>query len=516
MQEFIDHHKDCIHGVLRGFDRLIFRGTLRAVSYPAGLLKWLNMHDIRLTQFDAFAQRCTRRVVEHIEALARKSGRPCRYLSSAAASKERVAMQIAEQDGITAGLVCVLSCVEPCVSVDIYRNRETKRLEPVFRHRKCKFYYLYFIDPLFGWMHVRIQSWVPFDVQVYINGRSYLQRQLDRCGIGYEKRDNCFVRIDDLPAAQRSVDRLEKLNRPGVLKRLVGPCLPRGGGAAAVLPPGVGYYYWTIRQSEYATDVIFKDAGELAALYPRLCRHAIESLAGEDVLKFMGKSPSRHRGEVVSSSLKLAEGVRVKHRVGGNSIKMYDKQQTLLRIETTVNDPSSLRVYRGPLNDPTKKPTWRAMGKSVADIARRAAVCRDANARYLSALAAVPRQQPSFMILDPLARPVVYRGRRCRGLRPICPDDAALFAAVMRGEHLIDGLSNRTLQAALFTGPPRDQIERRRRSAQVSRKLRLLRRQGLIHKLGRRRLYRITSKGHRVMSLAGILRESNANLLNAA
>ena len=365
MQEFINRHADCIQGVLHGFDRLIFRGTLRAVSYPAGLLKWLNMNNIRLTQFDVLARRCTQRLIEHIEQLARRSGRPCRYLSSAAVSKEQVAMQIAQQDGISSGLVCVLSCVEPCVSADIYRNRETKKLEPVFRQRKCKFYYLYLIDPVFGWMHVRIQSWIPFDVQVYINGRSYLQRQLDQAGIGYEKRDNSFVHLADIERSQALIDRLEKLNWPRVLKRIVGPCLPRC--ASGALPPGVGYYYWTLRQSEYATDVIFKD-GKLPALYPRLCRHAIESLAGEDVLKFMGKSPSRYCGQVVSSSLKLAEGVRVKHRVGGNSIKMYDKQQSLLRIETTVNDPSMLRVYRGPLSDPASKPTWRAMGKSVADM----------------------------------------------------------------------------------------------------------------------------------------------------
>ena len=86
----------------------------------------------------------------------------------------------------------------------------------------------------------------------------------------------------------------------------------------------------------------------------------------------------------------------------------------------------------------------------------------------------------------------------------------------MRGEHLIDGLSNRTLQAALFTQRPRDDIEAHRRSGQISRKLRLLRRHGLIHKLGRRRLYRITMKGHQVMSLACTLRQTNANLLNAA
>jgi hypothetical protein len=516
MQEFITRHADCIHGTLTGFDRLIFRGTLRAISYPDGLLKYLNMNGIRLTQFDDFAQRCTRRLVEHIEQFARESGRPCLYLSSAKASKEQVALQIAEREGITRGLVCVLSCVEPCISADIYRNRQAKKLEPVFRVRKCKFYYLYLIDDEFGWMHVRIQSWVPFDLQVYINGRSYLECQLDRRKIGYQKRDNCFVSIDDLPRAQALIDRLEQLNWPRVLRKIVRRFLP--GRCKPLLPAGADYYYWTIRQSEYATDVMFKSEQQLAQIYPRLCRQAIERLSSEDVLRFMGKCPTRYRGEVISSCQRLIDGVRVKHRLGDNSIKMYDKRGSVLRIETTVNDPASLRVYRPALSDPSGKPTWRAMSKSVADIMRRAAVSRDANSRYLAAMAVVPDHRPAASVLDPLSRPVVHEGQRYRGLRPICPDEASLFLAVMRGEHLINGLSNATVQRALFNGspPPRDDAQKRRRSGQVSRKLRLLRRHGLIHKIGRRRLYRVTAQGHQIMSLALTLRQSNSELLNAA
>jgi hypothetical protein len=36
MQEFIAKHKEEIAGVLSGFDRLVFRGTLRSISYAEG------------------------------------------------------------------------------------------------------------------------------------------------------------------------------------------------------------------------------------------------------------------------------------------------------------------------------------------------------------------------------------------------------------------------------------------------------------------------------------------------
>src|SRR3954463_716024 len=47
-----------------------------------------------------------------------------------------------------------LRALEPCRSFT--PNRQTRRLE--VRPRKCLHYYLYRIDPEFGWMHVRLQT----------------------------------------------------------------------------------------------------------------------------------------------------------------------------------------------------------------------------------------------------------------------------------------------------------------------------------------------------------------------
>ena len=517
MNEFINCHQDCITGVLHGFDRIIFRGTQRWISYPDGLARYLNMHRILLIHFKSHVLRMTKQLNAHIEGMARRLGRPCEYLRSPSISKQDVAERIAERDGIRSGLVCVLSCVEPCLSADLYRNRQSKKLELVMRRRQCKFYYVYLIDRQFGWMHIRIQSWLPFEVQVYINGRSYLQCELDRAGIGYEKRENCFTRIDNVDRAQRLMDKLKRgIRWAKVLRGIVRRWLTVKGQGL----PDVGRYYWTIRQSEWATDVMFKDPASLAAIYPRLCRYAIEQLSSEDVLRFLGKKPSvRYGGQVAGAAMRLAEGVRVKHSVRSNSIKMSSVSSgtVVLRIETTINDPSMMRVYRRALNDPGSQLKWREMSKSVAEINRRARVCQDANARYLTALApAIGHHQPSATVLDPASKPLRHEGKSYRALRPVAPDDAALFAAVMRGEHLINGFTNGAIQRALFDPEGPDVTQRRRCSSQIGRKLRLLRRHGLIHKLGRRRLYRVTQNGQRIMGLSLALRQSNANLLMAA
>src|SRR5690606_23032513 len=97
-----------------------------------------------------YATNLTYRLGDHIEALAKESGRPSTYLYSSAESKEELARQVAKQDGITEGLIGVWRCVEPCFTFEVGPNGKTKRWELRRRWLKCSHYYLYFIDPIFG------------------------------------------------------------------------------------------------------------------------------------------------------------------------------------------------------------------------------------------------------------------------------------------------------------------------------------------------------------------------------
>ena len=215
---------------------------------------------------------------------------------------------------MTEGLICLLSCVEVCKSICVVGNRKQRRLQLVSRTRKCKFLYFYYMDRELGLMHIRLQSWWPFDVQVCLNGRSYLQRQLDAEGIGYEKRDNCFTRIDDVKRAQQLLDRLTTGRWAKTLSALVNrvnPLRRRGGPLADQRD-----YYWTFRQSEIATDVMFTSAEALAKLYPSLCRHASEAMHCRDVLGYFGrKLTALNDGPFTTERKQLSQGVRVKHQV---------------------------------------------------------------------------------------------------------------------------------------------------------------------------------------------------------
>jgi hypothetical protein len=467
--------------------------------------RFLGVHGVLYKHFGGFVQGLSQQIKDRVAQIAQQSSRPYVYLQSSTLSKEELAQHIARRDGITDGLICILGCVEQCQSFSIHRNATSKTLELVPARRKCLHYYFYYVDREFGFIHMRLESWLPFSIQVYVNGREYLARRLDKAGIGFVKHDNCFSRVDDIKRAQAMLDSLVSRRWErflNVLARRINPLLDSSSGL------DLHGYYWTIRQSEVATDAMFQSATDLTALYPRLVTHAIEQFRCKDVMRFLGRRLTLKCTDEVTSELReLPEGMRIRHRVGENSIKMYDKQKTVLRIETTINNPRPFRACREVIRDGQPRLVWLPMRKGLADIARRAEISRAANQRYLEALAVVGEPAPTKDVLDPLSRRVQVRGRFYRPLRPIAPEDNELFEAILSGEHLLDGFRNRDIRAAIAPGLKPRSANGRAVISRVTRYLAMLRAHGLIRKVPKTQRYRITPKGHRALTTARRLRE---------
>jgi hypothetical protein len=505
MQRFLQQHADRIVGVLMGFDRVLFRGSMLSISYTGGMDKCLASLGIRYCRFAKFVEGISKDIKQHAAKFAQEHGRPLIHLNSPTVSKEDLAREIAQRDGITEGLIAVFTCVESCQSFGFRRMGENNWLHLVPARRKCVFLYFYLMDREFGLMHVRLQTWLPMSIQVCLNGREYLARRLERAGIGYEKRDNCFVRIDDLRSAQRMLDDLLERDWVRFLEALARRFNPFARKNNRLRVRG---YYWTFRQSEYATDVMFRDEKALAEVYPRLVRHAIDHFASAEVLRFLGRrTNARFNGQVTSDIQTRPEGVRIKHRVEENSLKMYDKQGSVLRIETTINNPERFKVRREVTRKGQLEVAWVPMRKSVADLARRVDICRAANERYLEALGVVGEPSPTRHLLDPVSRRVTRDGRAYRALRPIEAEEARLFSTLLASDFALQGFRNRTLRKRLSPETPTDDDARRKASGRVTRLLRLLRAHKLIRKVPGTFYYRITSKGHHVMTTALKLRE---------
>lgn len=510
MESFLKQHREKIVGVLTGFDRIVFRGTLTNLSYSAGMERFLGFHDAAFGRFAKFVEGTTNAIKRHAREFARTHGRPYVHISSPGVSKEQWATEIRDRDGIGDGLVCVFGCTEPCQAFEYIPNAE--RMGPWLRKktRQCLHVYFYFMDREFGLTYVRLQTWFPMSIQIGVNGREYLARRMDRAGMDYEQCDNCFTRIENVPRAQKMLDALltrkwsRFLNR---LARQVNPHLARGG-----LLQDCGYY-WTYRETETATDVMFQDAAALAAIYPSLVRHATEQFACADVLRFLGRrTNSRFADDPNTDRKRWIEGVRVKHRVEENSMKMYDKQGSVLRIETTIVNPKRFRVRRPATRRGEATLAWVPLRKGIMDTARRAEIGRAANERYLQALGVVGAPAPTRHLLDPVSRRTKRAGRPFRALRPIDTHDARVFQVVLSGEHLLQGFRNHHIREALY-GPLPDETSRKRASARVTRLLSLLRAHKLIRKVSHTLWYRVTAAGHRIMSTALQLRDLDLSLV---
>jgi hypothetical protein len=495
MHQFIERHQKDILGVLSGLDRIRFRGTIRWLGSVRGVGTFLWERKVLLKQFTAWAKGLTNQIIEASEQIAATAGRPMMYLRSSSASKEELALQIAKSDRITEGLVCVFKCVEPCHTFKVGPNAKTKWLELRQIPAKCSHYYFYMMHPQFGLVHLRLQTWLPFTIHVCMNGREWLAQELRRRKIGFEQRDNCFVWIEDIAAAQKLADQQLRTDWSGLLdglRRLFHPVHETMFGKPAL------EIYWSAEETEWATDVMFRSRAALERVYPTLVRHAINAFGCEDVLKFLGRSPKirQYRASDIGTTLKTRpEGTCVRHRLNRNSIKMYDKQGTVLRIETTINDPRDMKVLRPREGHPAEAKTWQRLRKGVADLHRRAEVSQRSNERYLEALAAVNHDQPLGETVHKLCQPTEWQGRRVRALQPLSPDDSRLLTAVNRGELAINGFRNRDLRALLFGTAEAAAAELKRQGARTTRQIRMLRAHGLIRKISKTHRYTLTSKG---------------------
>lgn len=502
MGAFEDVHGQRIAGSLTMFDRLIFKGHLSSLYKNGGTRAFLWNQGVPLTQFARYASQATKAMIDHAERLAADAGRPSLYLAGTVTrrngqTKEDLARSIAQRDAVTDGLVCVLRAVEPCHTFSV-RRREG-RLEVFTKFGKCLQFYFYFIDSEFGFMHVRVQSWLPYEIQVYLNGREWLARQLDACGVGYLRQDNALLRIDNLDKASALCERFAHRAWPRVLDafaRRFNPhvdTLRNGGG---------GSYYWVLDQAEIATDVMFRDRPSLAAVMPDLIRHAALDLSSQDVLGFLGRKLHPSLAADVMTNARRADGWRVKHRVARNWIKVYDRV-SVLRVETTINNPREFRVLRVFTDEHGRRERrWCQMNKGVANMWRYFQVGIGANMRYLTALAAAPPKGEGVRALDALCRSRTKDGHHHARFNPLTPNDLALFRAVLTGSYTISGFRNHDITAQLYPSPPHDDTEIRRRCARTSRMIAKMRGHGLVAKVPRARLYRVTPYGHRVLSAA--------------
>lgn len=484
MELLTERHADEIAGVLSCYDRIRIVGTLPGLCYAGGMTAYLYAHEIRVFDYPRFAEPLRNALRENAERLATEHGLQIEFIRKRNFRKEDKIKKVLRERGEHPGLVWIFSAMEPCPAYRPWYDKQKGKAYLRPDDGKCLHYYFYFIDEQLGLCYVRVPTWCPFGLQIYLNGHHWLAAQLRQLQVGFTLLDNAFVHLTDWTVAQAVAHNCRVESIHSKLDQFAQRYCP-------VLARFDLRYHWSVDQAEYATDIVFRRQEDLQALYGHLTRTAIHAVKAENVATFLGRKLHGNYQDEMGNRFNIRiEGARIKHTMGPVSIKMYDKFALILRLEVTVNDVSFFPHYR-PVEqrDGHRVTKWTTMKKSIYSLPALAAACQAANRRYLEFLSTLEDPRAGVDKLEKISQTVSDHDRSYPGFNLFDEQDQLLLQALARGEYNIRGLQNRTLRPHLAG----------KSSGQVSRLLKRLRVHGLLKKVGRTYRYYLTQLGKEVI-----------------
>lgn len=518
MRQLIKVLGGSIVGVTSGFDRIVFQGMIRPLMYPEGAMGFFARRRIRFKDARKWVLEQTERLVAAVEEWSsRECGEGVIYLPSSRTRKEEIARRRQQEKGITVGPVGVWACVEAGGSYRLEPGERAPRLRYV--QTRCKHLYFYVDHPDYGFMSIRIQTWLPYRIQIAMNGREWLARQLEKADVGYQRLGNKILQVDDFGVMQPLLDQQLKTDWCRLLDSFVPLAFPT---VTATLGMDLSYT-WSLWQSEWASDILFKSRHDLDRVMYAMIRHAFIGGHPERLLGYFGhpvkkngQPRSNFSGSLKTNVVKLDEGYRVRHWHDSNSVKMYN-ECNVLRIESTVNQPGAFRAHRrkqGASKD--AKTQLRPLRKGVADTTLRARICQGINNRFADHVATTRSTQPFDSILATVTTRKQKRGRSVRALEPTAKD-RALLTAIADPRFTIGGFCNKDLRTILANNERYIGKTQKQRSGIATRSIRMLRDHGVIRRLPKSNRYQLTSAGRQlVVALQAALAASTEELIAIA
>ena len=507
----IEKYDNKIKGILSGFDRIVINGYSRQLNNCRQFLYYMIQNDCNLVDFHKFAEEHTNSLCDHIENLVSLQNRPREFVMSSNVSKDEIARKLFQEFPVEEGLVCCISSMEVCNTMTVKGNKKTKLLEVTRRHTKCKYYYLYMIDKDFGWMYLKIQTWFPFNVQIYLNGREYICKQLEKEGIQYERYNNSLIDIENIERAQEISDHLQNMD----LTRKFDGLVSQYNNLLPKFEKHLGHgYFWTVFECEYATDIMFQTREDLANIFPSLVEKAFFTFKCDDIMSFFGrKLDPKFQGEVVSDARKRYQGFRIKHKMKSNQVKMYDKY-SCLRIETTINDPYEFKILKETekIIDHqviTSEKHWVPMGKSIANLYRYAEVSKATNFRYINALPLPVDKITPVKEIEKISKGMEVNGRHISGFNILNFETTKLLESLSSGDYVVNGITNKTLRCRIFKEEDFNSVSVRNKTTRLLNKLK---HHGIIKKVNHSSKYYLTVNGRKIIN--SILLFKNIDLPN--
>lgn len=494
--EFLKKYSNKIEGTISCIDRMIISGSLERWGYSRAMESYLLANNIRIFDYLQFAKKFNEQIRNQVETKAKENGISIEHIRSPQRfDKESKIKEIIEKRGTHTGIVQIYTSMEICDSYERCYDKTTKRSTLKVRTTKCIHYYIYFFDKYLGLCFLRIPTWIPCRVQFYFNGHNYLAYKLQKNNISFEMQDNAFIKISNYQKAQELSNNLRAEDLHQWLDKIINQYIP-------FLQKTSQNYRWSLMQSEYSTDIIFKKQEDLKLLYEEIILKCIHSVKPENVATFFSrKLAANYKQEVGGKYNKQIQGTRIKHFMGANNIKMYDKANKVLRVETTVNDIGEFKIFREVLKESGQYvKEFANMKKNIYSLHDLTKVCQSSNSRYLDFIASFEDITEGKKNLWKISKKERHNNRSYKEFNFFSEADSEILRALMSAEFNINGFRNKNL---------REILKNKFNSAQMSRIIKRLHIFGLIKKVKNTFKYYTTKFGKKVIAAGLIVKEFN-------
>jgi hypothetical protein len=466
------------------FDRIVIHGYLSGLSRPEQVVYFFHqVLGIPIVDKEVLSRR-TNDYQGWVESYARNHHLPIQWADKGVRKEDHVlpALRRMEKHNVY-GVYFIFKSMEQGrtfrITVPKYPTQDPNYR--ILAHQRSRFthYYFYIRDEVLGPIIVRVASFFPFHATYWLNGHSFIERELQRAGIGFRKNDNAFLAVDDLAALQAAADRLS----PAIIRKQLdywtfhlGPKFSKNERGQMNLSR-----FYSIAQIEYCRNFIFKRHFPIHKIFERSCEIGLWRLTANRISEIFGvRLNKRLRGKLATVIDQIEHGHHVFRAYWKNAfLKQYEKFSRFLRNELCSNNLRDFGLKKGL--------------DHLDAVRKRFQIITD---RFAGFQAQCLNVHVDFPLLQRLALPITAGSVRYPGIKIHDTRIIRLLEVMLHGGNTVGGWTAKQIHSAVLIAfrlsPSTYSLN------QLRYDLRKLKGHGLLQREARRYAYRLTPKGVQV------------------
>jgi hypothetical protein len=469
------------------FDRIVINGYLSGLSRPEQVVWFFHeVLGIPVVSKEVLSQR-TNDYRNWLEAYARNHGIPMEWAEKGVRKEDYVlpALRRMEKKNVF-GVYFIFRSMEQGrtfrISVPKYPTKDPNHR--ILAHQRSRFthFYFYVRDEVLGPMVIRMASFFPFHATYYLNGHSFMERELTRNKIGFRKDDNAFLAVDDVAALQAAADRLS----PAVIRKqldywtlILGPKFSKKERSQMSLSR-----FYSIAQIEYCRNFIFKRHFPIHKIFERSCEIGLWRLTANRISEIFGvRLNKRLNGKLATVLDQIEHGHHVFRAYWKHAfLKQYEKFSRYLRNELCSNNLRDFGLKKGL----DHLDAVRQRFQTITD-------------RFAGFQAQCLNLHVDFPLLQRIALPVTIGSVRYPGIKIHDARIIRLLEVLLHGGNTVGGWTAKQIHEAVLT--TFHLSAKTYGLNQLRYDLRKLKGHALLERDGRRYAYRLSGKGVQVALL---------------